>query len=473
MHIDFQKDVLKFLVQRKDARKFIEVLESDLFDNDDHVTVFSLLKDFYSKYRGLPSQGNLMEHLNAILSTKKEVISKEVVQRLETAILKAYEPLNANVEHIKEKLIEKYQMKLLKEAFIENASKVKNNDPKVISDMYRKMAEIKKLGESEIDEAEQNRGIFLLKDYKEGDSPTLVFGHETYLKALNRMTAKRGFHTPQLVVLMAQPKAFKTGLLLNIAMGYVRDGYKVYYADAENGHLTIAERARQFMVKSTMFEMMSGENDELLTSIVKKYKVMGGEFKADFYPANTKTIGDIDMELEYLKDEFGWEPDIICYDYLDLFLPIDSTIKEKRLKIQAIYFDAIRLHNRRNLFGFSLSQVSKDAVNQKTIDMTKFAEDFGKAANCHAAFALCADPVEQAAKIARLIPVVQRQGVDQASNAACFLKIDKARMDVEEISYEQWKALYEEHDTGNKTHNNLTKKKVNIGLITNKKLKDE
>jgi len=138
-----------------------------------------------------------------------------------------------------------------------------------------------------------------------------------------------------------------------------------------------------------------------------------------------------------LKDEHGWIPDIICWDYPDLMVPIDRTVREKRLKIQAVYHDIIRLNNEWGVFSMGLSQVNKDAVNKEVIDMTGFAEDFGKAANCHAAFALCATPVEQAAGIRRILPVVQREGVAYNRKNYCVVKLDEAKMKLDEITIEE------------------------------------
>lgn len=437
MKLEFQEDLLKFLVQTKDAKRFLEYIEPDIFDLDTHYTVFGLLKSFTKKYGGQPNLPNLLEYFNKELKHSKEPLSRDVISQVEETIRSAFDRFDGSADFIREVLIEQYQIKLMKNVFVTNSKKLKDGDAEVIKDVFRQVSDIKKLGDDSFDEEMQNRGEFLLKDHREGKY-SVTEGEATYLKSLNRMTATLGFYSPQLVVFMGAPKSFKTGTLLNLAVNYVRDGYKVYYADCENGQDRIRDRARQAMLEATWDELVSGELNTTLTEMVGRYKAMGGDFKADFFPAHTKSIADIEAELEYLRDEFNWTPDIICYDYLDLFKPIDYRIKEKRLQIQAVYFDAIRLQKKWGMIGLSLSQVNRNAVNKDIIDMTGFAEDFGKAANVHAAFALCRSDAEREGGVMRIVPVVQRDGVAQHSHAACFVEVDEARMTVKEITAKEW-----------------------------------
>ncbi len=436
MTIEFQSDVLKFLTQTKQSKKYVQIIDPDFFSETIQQTVFTLLKNFLDRYNSLPSKGNLLEYFHKQMAQQPD-ISKELIGILETGVHSAFNEFKGSSDHIKEVIIERYQLKLIQDVYKETSGQLKGGDMDLVNDIFKKVHKIKKLGDQDGDQAEQNRGQFLLQEYQQGNYE-VVTGEPTYLHALNNLTSTKGFYPPQLVIFMGAPKSFKTGTLLNIAHGYTRDGYKVYYADAENSQGRIRDRVRQRMLECTFDELVSGKLDTTLTEQVDRYKAMGGDFRADFYPAHTKTLADVDDELDFLKEEYGWEPDIICYDYLDLFQPEDRSIKEKRLQIQAVYFDAIRLQKRRNMIGFSLSQVSKGAVDKRVIDMTGFAEDFGKAANCHAAFALCRTPEEKQAGVMRIVPVVQRDGQAQHTGNAVFVNVDESRMLVQEIDKEDW-----------------------------------
>lgn len=442
MKLEFQQDLLKFLVQNKEAKRYIEVLEEDVFDLDTHYTVFGLLKSFVKKYRSQPTLGNFLEYFDRELKqqTKKNGENFDDIYRdIEETIREAFYPITANVEQIREVILEEYQIKLLKDLFVQEAGNLKTANSETVSEIYRKIAKIKNIGESDMDE-EQNKGIFALQEFTTSRK-SMVSGTPTYLRALNRMTSTGGFYAPQLIILMGAPKSFKTGTLINIAMNLVRDGKKVYYVDCENGESRILDKFYQSMLRATWQEYTSGELDETLEEMVRRFKVMGGDFISDFYPAQTKTVADVEERLKEIEQETGWKPDVIMWDYPDLLEPTNFKIIEKRLKIQAIYFDIIRLHKRRDIWGMGLSQVNKDAVDKPVIDMKGFAEDFGKAANCHAAFALCRTPEEKEVGLMRIVPVVQRDGVAQHSHNACYTEVKEGSMSVVEVEKDYAAAL--------------------------------
>lgn len=442
MKLEFQDEVLRFLVQSKEAKKMFEFLESDFFDLQERQIIFELAKSYLKKFNSVPSLAGLTEFFDQ--EAKRTAIGKDVYNKLEAVIREMFDPIETNTQQIRDSLMDYYQRKLAKEFIKEFSPQVKTGDKELFSQMQRTMNRINSIGETELDD-EKNRGDFLLKDHKVGNY-SVIEGEPTFLKGLNKMTSVKGFYSPQLIILMGAPKSFKTGTLLNIAVNYVRDGYKVYYADCENGKDRIRDRARQCMLEATFEELISGQFDALLKEMVGRWKVMGGDFKADFYPPNTKCVADIEAELEILRDEHNWVPDIICYDYLDLMRPNDKNIKDKRLGIQATYFDAIALQNKWGMLGFSLSQVNRGAVSAPVMDMTAFAEDFGKAANCHATFALCQTPKEREVNIIRMLPVVQRDGVPYGGKNVCFLKIDAGRMSVKEITMEEAAELLPDTD---------------------------
>ncbi len=470
MRLEFQKDILKFLAQRKQAKSYLKTIEADLFSDNYDYLAYCIIKGFYDTYGTQPTETEALTLLDREAKTKKKELSTEVVNHIEKSIKEAFKPYKGTDELIKDTLIEQYQIKLTKELFRDKASSLKEADSKTIQEIYREISRIQKLSEKGDEEKEQNRGSFLFKDFEVGNYST-VEGVPTFLKSLNKMTAKGGFASPELIVLMSGPKRFKTGTALNLALGFARDGKNVYYVDTENGQKDIEDRLKQTMLNCTRRELVSGEFDNILEQQVKRYKALGGDFKCDFYPAHTKTMLDIEDELIYLKEEFDYIPDIIFYDNLDNLKPIDKSIKDKRFQIQAVYFDAIRLQKKRGLFGITLSQISRQAVSKRIIEATDIAEDFGKIANCHAAFAICADEYEMKAKVRRICPVVQRQGVDASENVACYVSIDMAKNVIQEITFDEWKLRVDAIEKEGNVDGVLRKKKPTPQL--RKSLKDD
>jgi hypothetical protein len=142
--------------------------------------------------------------------------------------------------------------------------------------------------------------------------------------------------------------------------------------------------------------------------------------------------------LAQLRLETGFIPDMIVWDSIDHFVPtlIEDKKKDERLKIKAVFFEVIAINKKCKCFSLAPSQVNRAAVDKKVFSMKDFSEDFGKAANCHAAFALCRTPEEVEAGIGRIVVVVQRRGERYKPNSVCVVEIDENIGSVKEISLE-------------------------------------
>jgi hypothetical protein len=197
-------------------------------------------------------------------------------------------------------------------------------------------------------------------------------------------------------------------------------------------------------MECTYQELYDEEIQTELNIVLERFgKMMGGDLYIDSYPAGLKSIGvDVKGRLAHLKDEYGWEPDIIVYDSIDHFVPFSDADKRRdtRIKIQLVYHEAINLNKELNVFAFAPSQVNRDAVTKKTFDMKDISEDFGKFFNAHSIWALCGSPEELEQGIRRIIPVAQREGKAYKGVNYCMVKIDEERGMVEEIDKESYLA---------------------------------
>ncbi len=413
MRIEYQEDILRFLVQSKDGKKFIPIIDEAAFDISEHQIVYDLILKYTEKYSTVPKKAGLLQFFDK--QVEKVKINKEVYNEIDKTIRLCYDPFEGDTAQIRESLIEHAQYKKAKKMIQDFGPKLKDG-VEVFKKMEREMLQITKMAEN-FDVLNQERGGFVLKDHGR-DKASIVHGEPTYLKSLNKMTAAGGFYSPQLIIFMGGPKSFKTGAVMNVAAEYMRDGLNGYYVDMENGKRSIRTRFKQQMSNLTLGELISREHDVSLADLSKRYMAMGGDIVVEYYPANIATTKDVDADLTMLYEEHGWKPDFIVWDYPDKMNCEDKTVKDPRLKIQHVYHDIIRLHNKWDCFGLGISPVNRNAVGKTIIDMKDFAEDFGKAYNAHAAFALCATPEEEKAHIRRIVPVFQREGVPASSGKA-------------------------------------------------------
>jgi replicative DNA helicase len=287
---------------------------------------------------------------------------------------------------------------------------------------------------------QQNIKGFLIQD-RQHHVDDYVEGAPTFLHDLNLMTSCGGFYTPQLIIFMSGPKHFKTGLIIKLAIEYVRDGYNVYYADNENGLRSIRNRAKQAIMECSWAELYDPTMvDELDITLDNFHRYMQGDIFIDFYPPGTATITDVKNRLQTIYDQHNWKPDIIIWDSIDHFLPTNPSDQKRELRfnIQKVYHEVVALNNELNCFSIAPSQVNRAAVSKKTFNMQDVSEDFSKIMNAHAVFAICATTEELELKIRRIVPVVQREGQKYTGSNQCIVMVDEERMIVNEVDKKEY-----------------------------------
>lgn len=440
MTLEFQEKVLQYLLQEKTAKKFVSLVDDSCFEQPYDKLIYKMLAEYTKEFGNTPSKISMLEYFS--IQSKKAGLKEEITAQMVRRVKLLYEPIDSDTGLIRKSIRAFAQRLQTKHLFINNTEKVADGDDKFFEKLYSSMSKISKLSDEQTDE--DRKGGFMLKDFDKFSS-SLPEGKPTDFSKWNGMTAAKGFHTPQLIVLMGAPKAFKTGTMLLTAMGYVRDGMRVYYADCENGIEDLIPRTHQAILECERWELKLPENRKLLPAMVEQWKKLGGDMHIEIYPSNSKTLEDVDEDLQRLKDEHGWVPELIVYDYLDLFEPADKSVKETRFKIQHVYKHAIRLNMKYGCFAITVSPVGRNAVSKEVINMKDFSEDFAKAYNCHGSFALCRTETEVKAGVMRLIPVAQRSGeqYDGTEKTTCYFKIEEKKMFLAEITKEEHSTLVE------------------------------
>ena len=440
MTLEFQQALLRCLFQLPELRDRVQDISSSVFDMVEDQVVIELLNEYIKTYGSQPSKEEIGEFFSARIHKKNipDDVSKKIIQTLHSCYL----PVEGEMEHVKRVMNGEVQRKRAKgiiQKALMNLKDTPADQVKVIVDqLSHDLGEVGTLGRLDGTEIYRSAGFItdpFIRPHMEG--------RPTVFDSLNRMTSAGGFKTPELIILLSAPKNFKTGVLISLALGFMKDGLKVYYADGENGEVAIRKRVEQSILQCTEDELKDPNVYGQLDEALKWYTMQGGNMVIDSYIAFQATTADVHTRIKQLKADTGFSPDVIIWDSIDHFLPstAEDRKKDERLKIRKTYFEVIAINKLLGCFSIAPSQVNRAAVDKKVFSMKDFAEDFGKAANCHATFALCRTPKEVEAKIARIVPVVQRQGVRFHPNMACILEIQEDIGSVKEISEERAEEL--------------------------------
>ncbi len=448
MNILFQGSLLGYLFRDKTAIRYKDQLDSSLFDIPTHQTVFDEWHRYVSKYNSIPNKANFLEFVDREAKRTKGLTQEVYAEILNTIAVVYSKQHDDEYEFTRDVIIEYAQKKRFRNLFTSKASLLATATEKEFEQIYTEVRKIESIGKDLGNDA-KNRGGFLFADGDTNNNLITADGHQTFLHALNRMTAAGGFYSPQHILLVGGPKAFKTGTMVSIMTEYARSGLRIFYADAENGLNSIRTRFKQALLECERHEVSTYKSE--LKEILKRIRVYGGDIATHFFPSGS-TLDDVDIELDRLAMECDWHPHIICYDPLYKFQPVNKKIFDTNRKIQDVNAHAAKLNSKYNTFSFTAAKVKADAVNKLILKKNDLGEDFQQNYDAHAVFALCRTESEEADGYGRIVVVSQREGMPYipGPKGTCAIKINAATNTITELDSEAYLATLEESQAHNK-----------------------
>lgn len=434
---EFQLQLLVYLATFKDAVKYYEYLDRDIFDFKDYKAVFDIVLDYHKSTGVQGKQPDLLQHLFDF--DKKKPLSPSAFGKIdETIKLLFVTVMESNPEKLREKVIEYSQYKMTANVFKEYAPKLKTGNVEIYREVKSRLDKVLGL-ENVLGNQESNPGLYIPDiDFSLMNPDSLGNGFYTPFTGLDGMLGAGGIMSPELFVFVAEAKFGKTALLLNLALWYWCCGLNVYYADGENGEKALMLRVYQAILQCVDTELFDPEQRELLKELVKWYNMRGGRIRVKNHPANITTVADMELDMMGQQEDLGIKFDVGLWDYADLWLcNTPSARKDKRVNIQHVYHDIIGMHTRNDMFGFTVSQINKKG---KISNKKKFYyeqdldEDFAKTKNCHKCYGVVQTPDEAKAGVGRIHVVCQRRGTNIGQ---VFVTIDRKRQVYNEISKEE------------------------------------
>lgn len=427
---EFQLKILQFALQHPHGKEYIPLIQEAYLDSALDKNLLMVIKKYYEVYRISPTKADLLQSLENELKKagEKGALPKDVLMQLRSRISEYFSPLVEDTEMVKKQVLIEQKKALTKDFLIKNSTKVDGLiEDESFNAMEADLAKIISLSPPELNSFTKKP----LRFSGEVPSQAPIEVHPCCYPSINDLTARKGFYSPQLIILMGGPKAFKTGFLLNMTAGYLKSGLKVKYCDTENGVRILYDRLMQTLLGYTIDELNLDDNQAIIANARQVIsRLSGGDVSFGFYGGKGLKDVDADIRQEYL--DTGFKPDVIIHDYIDKY---KNKEKDKRISIQENYDAAVRLNEKWGTFSFTVSTVKRTAINKEIVKVTDFGEDIMKAYNCHAAFALCRTTTEESLGMARIVPVIQREGAkySEAKNNQVIFKLNEERMIMEEF----------------------------------------
>lgn len=437
---DFQELILQFIVTDNLGFKALELIEESYFTLVHHSVIAYALKKYYKKNKNIPEEPYLREYLRVIYSLEKIMkynLSEEDQELISSTITRIYEKVVADPDRIIEKVVNYARYVNFKHE-LENVD-IENYDSYEASiDSFRKATNI---------------GIALTENY----GTSLIAGmpdraHKrdishivcpTPFWQLNKLLNSGGTTRGNVNVVLSREKYFKTGFLINTARGYLRMRKRGFYADLENGELAITIRSEQSLSNQEQEVITSGEWDNRLLKMFRKYKRLGSELQIKRFSSLTTSTDDLQNWLDKLKRDFGLVFDFGIIDY-GVLLGCRSGKQDEFGRISDAFLDIKNLSSYNNLEAlWTAAHITREGDKRtgtvyRPVDIAK-CMDIPR--HCDAVFGLQSNEEEMNNNVMRLEVVEQRNGMREGK---CLFWVDIPKQRMREFTRTEVKAYYKE-----------------------------
>lgn len=452
--IEFQLEVLRFLIQGKESLLYIPKIKPGYFTLIEHSIVVEALIKFVKKYQRIPSEVLVIEQVKTLLEGKNyvDLVTKDDIPNIHKLISELYNKPLKDVDIILENIhkfiayielkalnesmdfsdynsYETYQLKLTK--ILQNSKPQKKDEPLLMVS-----------------------GTAMRQLMRKVD-PDVV---PTPFWQLNKLGNGDGYPKNSLFVLIDRPKRRKTFALINIARGYLAMKKNVLYIDTENGKNQLMDRMIQSTLNKTKREMLTGDYDKMEQRHMRKYKRLGVEFIVERVPATIADCNTIKNLVGKLESEKGIKVHVIIIDYAAKLASI-ARDKDDVERINNVYIDIDNMGDELGLDAIWTAQhvTREGAKHQETrYEDNDIASAISIIRNAKCVMGLNSTPDEEEHNIMRMEVVVQRDGVP---TGRVMFNMDPERQRMKEFSKEA-RAKYD--DTMGRQVDDMLKKKRKV-----------
>lgn len=429
--IEFQTEVLRYLIQSKEAPLVLNKVKPGYFALIEHALILEGINKFYKRYKKIPSQALLIETVKQLLDGRNyvDLVTKEDIPNINKIISGLYsQPLQddlAIAENIY-KFAAYVEMKSLTEEMDFSNFNLYEEYQNRVTQVIRDSKPIKE--EEPLMMVRDTARRQLLRQTDPDVVPTPYW-------QLNNLSNGNGYIKGSIFVFLDRPKAKKTFSLINVARGYLTMKKNVLYIDTENGKNQIMDRMIQSTLNKTRKELLSGGYDTMEQRHMRKYRRLGVEFIVDRVLAMVEDTNKIKSIIQKVEAERGIKIHILVVDYA---AKLASTLKQKEdvERINQVYIDLDNLGTEMGLEAIWTAQhITREGAKHKATvyEDNDIAGGISIIRNAQCILGLNSTDEEEEHNVQRWEVVVQRDG---KPHGRCLFNVDPERQRMKEFTRE-------------------------------------
>lgn len=438
---DFQELILNYTVTDLKGFKALELYNDSYFVLIHHAIIALALKKYYKKHKIIPEEPYLREFLRLLYQNDKSLkvdLLPEDKELISDTITRIYSKKVNQPDVILENCVNFAR-------YIQFKSEMENVDINNFHSYESSIERLKKANTIGTDLLE-NYGTFIVKDMPDRafKRDTMSIITPTPFWQMNSLLNSGGTEKGNVIVLVGKEKDFKTGGLINVARGYMKMRKKGFYVDLENGEIAITVRSEQSLSNKEQELIRSGDYDEKLMKLMRKYKRIGAELLVKRFPNLTTTCASIQSWLDRVYQDLGIKFDFGCIDY-GLLLGAISGKSDDFNRISDAFLDIKNLAEFNNLDAlWTGAHVDRKGVTRRksVYESTDIAKCIDIPRHVDCLLGMQQNEDEEAGGVLRMEVIEQRNGM---RNGKMLFWLDIAHQRIKEFSKaevkEYWKQV--------------------------------
>lgn len=387
----FQRKVIGALMT---DQKFVvnvrDVIKLEYFNSQAHKWIVQRILDYFDAFHTVPTLEVLQIEFKKIDNDVLKVAVREELKY-------SYEVSTDDLQFVKEEFLAFCRNQEMKNAILESADKLKQEDYEGIRALIEKAL---KAGQ------EKDAGLNYKKDvearYRDDYRPTIPTPWQTLSDLFSG-----GFGPGDLFLIFGSPGGGKSWLCIDIAAEAAKLGYNVFYYTLELSEKYVSRR-----IDAAMTGYCVDDLREHRAEVDKMVEELPGNIIIKEYAPKSATISTIKAHVQQCIED-GIRPDLIIIDYIDYLKPSSKVrYSERKDEVDDVYIGSKALAKELQVPVLSPSQVNRMGARDTVVEGDKAAGSYDKMMVADASFSLSRTKEDKVLGTGRIHIMKNRFGPD-------------------------------------------------------------
>ncbi len=386
----FQVKVIAALLSHKEFLVNInDTIIPDYFDDKALQWVVEQTLKYYDKYHTTPDM--------TVLSVELKKLDNEILKiAIKEKLKEAYSISENDLPYIEEEFSNFCKNQQLKNALLTSVDLLQSgqyDDIRHIIDNALKAGQDKNLGHEYLKDIEE-------RYRSDGRAPI-----STPWVEINKLTAG-GLGGGDFGLVFGNPGGGKSWCLTSLGAEAVKNGYNVIHYTLELGADYVGKRYDAYFSNISVTEI---ENNK--AAVESAISALEGKLIIKEYAPKRASVSTIESHIKKCMD-FGFKPDLIIIDYVDLLSSKNRMNRERKDEIDDIYIGTKGLAKAYKLPIWSVSQVNRAGAKDDVIEGDKSSGSYDKIMIADIAISLSRKKEDKVAGTGRIHIMKNRYGKD-------------------------------------------------------------